>query len=192
MPPGSIIEWQGRVRSALLLAAERWFVGRRFEATVYFRDLCQCSYFDHRLEWAVPLLAVGWLEYPHRYARGAVPEELATHLDTLVFQSTFVIELMRCAGWHECSICFANGLGRTEVPHSNDNLFIPGNGVIYAAPGGISHYIRVHNYSPPSEFINTALACPDRRSAEYREALREANAGIDAPIWNGGLDCPVD
>jgi hypothetical protein len=69
-----------------------------------------------------------------------------------------------------------------------DSIFIPFNGRIFAAPGGITHYIRAHWYRPPDESIQAVTACPDMRSAEYGTSLvanggRELAQGFE-PDWD--------
>jgi hypothetical protein len=53
---------------------------------------------------------------------------------------------------------------------------------VYLAPGGIPHYIEVHSYLPPSEFVAAVLRCPDCGTNEYRDALRLANRGNEPPL----------
>jgi len=51
------------------------------------------------------------------------------------------------------------------------NLYLPGNGFIYAAPSTIAHYIDKHNYDPPPEFWQAVWNCPEMNSAAYKQAL---------------------
>jgi hypothetical protein len=53
------------------------------------------------------------------------------------------------------------------------NLFVPGDGFLYAAPSLIAHYILSHNYAPPAEFCDAVLRCPPMSSPEYFEAVAE-------------------
>jgi hypothetical protein len=54
-----------------------------------------------------------------------------------------------------------------------NNLFIPGDGLLYVAPSTIIHYIDSHDYLPPIEFIDAVLRCPRMRSMEYLKAIRK-------------------
>jgi hypothetical protein len=45
---------------------------------------------------------------------------------------------------------------------------LPYRGRIFAAPGGITHYIRAHWYQPPDEFIQAITASPDSPRGERR------------------------
>jgi hypothetical protein len=52
------------------------------------------------------------------------------------------------------------------------NVFVPGNGVVYVAPTMILHYMLVHGYQPPEEFVAAVRACPGMMTSEYVEAMR--------------------
>jgi hypothetical protein len=59
-----------------------------------------------------------------------------------------------CLGVHECDLC---PLG--EGPEGNRELSIRGvPGVVYAAPLLVSHYVSVHGYLPPREFVDAVLS----------------------------------
>jgi hypothetical protein len=48
-----------------------------------------------------------------------------------------------------------------------------GNGRIYTAPDMIYHYITLHEYQPPDEFIAAVLASPDPSSEAYQSLLMQ-------------------
>jgi len=66
-------------------------------------------------------------------------------------------------GFHVCELCNVYRHGR--------NAMIPGRGCIYYVPVMISHYIGVHFYKPPQEFLDAVMACPEMNSTQYFEAL---------------------
>jgi hypothetical protein len=89
------------------------------------------------------------------------------------------------SGWHTCSICMANGLrSQALLASSHTTIFVPGDGIVFIAPGAVDHYIEVHSYLPPADFVDAVFACPDLGSPEYRQALRAANGGVEAPLWH--------
>jgi hypothetical protein len=89
----------------------------------------------------------------------------------------------RFRGVHICSHCVAQQqTSPSEAGWSQENLLVPGNNIVYAAPGGILHYIEGHAYLPPPEFLDAVNRCPNVASLEYREALRLANAGAEPPL----------
>lgn len=147
---------------------------------MYFQDLDLCAYSHgptHFENWHVPLRAVGWLEHPHPYTQGVVPEEVRTRLQTLFEGMSAAFFHHQYLGPHDCSICKAAGMSVRPLYLSPVNIFVPGNGCVYAAPGGIDHYLDAHSYCPPTEFCEGVLNCPNCDSVQYREALRRVNGG---------------
>ena len=65
---------------------------------------------------------------------------------------------------------------------SQEVVIVPGVNLVYAAPGGVIHYIDEHGYAPSAEFVSAVLTSPDCGSPEYFESLRTANAGRHPPI----------
>jgi hypothetical protein len=127
----------------------------------YFPDLAPyaCSLRDEQ-EPVAGLRHVGWLEGGHEFTRGtiqrAVPEKLREQC-----ARNLVVQEMR--GTHPCSICGADEtwlvtrLGRHLL--GSAELWTPGEGVWYAAPTLIVHYIEAHEYRPPPEYCAAVLAC---------------------------------
>ena len=48
-----------------------------------------------------------------------------------------------------------------------------GTNRIYAAPNLIYHYVAVHHYSPPEEFVEAVLHGPNPPSEQYFDRLKE-------------------
>lgn len=98
----------------------------------------------------LPELTVGWLEPPHEWSRSELPTLLVDKLDQLCRTSRYHIT----RGFHPCGICgdVADGLGSTEIR-------LLGDGVVYAAPNKIAHYVSVHGYAPPNDFIAALERC---------------------------------
>jgi hypothetical protein len=80
-------------------------------------------------------------------------------------------------GFAECPFCTLDSHGITykdqKIVVGALNLFVPGDGFLYAAPSMIAHYTLAHNYAPPAEFCEVVLNCPSMRSLEYFEAIRQ-------------------
>lgn len=152
---------------------------------MHIPDLELCRYhtgpFDAE-NWSVPLRAIGWLEYPHHFNSGATPSGLVARLQMLVKQARTAYSHYNFRGGMFCSICKSTGLHSPGPIWSQENIFVPGNEAVYVAPGGIVHYVEVHSYFPPEEFIDAVLRCPDCGSSEYRDALYAANGGIVPPF----------
>jgi len=89
-------------------------------------------------------------------------------------------------GFHNCSLC-PDPASISTYSHTIDyqhyqvtmgarNLLIPGNGVIYASPSLILHYILQHQYAPPLPFQEAVLNCPPMRSPSTSKQWRRSQA----------------
>jgi hypothetical protein len=143
----------------------------------YYRDLDRCTYFPVENDEA--LVAVGWLEPGHDFTQGSVDAQFFERLEIFCVRPWLSVHYL---GGHQCGLCQHGG------PMLHGHIFIPYRGRIFAAPGGVTHYIRSHWYRPPDEFIQAVVACPDMGSAEYGAAL-VANGGRELaegfkPDWD--------
>ena len=132
--------------------------------------------------WAVPLQAVGWLEHPHQFATGNVGTAVISKLKAMVEQTRSTYPQNNFRGVKSCSLCIAANLPDPGPIWSQENIFVPGVGVVYVSPGGIPHYVETHLYLPPVDFLEAVSKCPNCGSNEYREALRSANRGNEPPL----------
>lgn len=152
---------------------------------MHFKDLDFCKYHTgpfNAENWSVPLRAIGWLEHPEPFTTGVASIEFATKLKMIVEHTRSAYPHFGFRGVKECSLCLAANLKSPGPIWSQENIFIPGSGVVYVAPGGITHYVEIHAYFPPSEFVESVLSCPDPLSKDYYESLRASNAGIKPPL----------
>ena len=143
---------------------------------MHFQDLELCRYGNGPLNsdsWYVPLRAIGWLEDGHPYARGPTPVGLVEQLGALVDSAERVFQQHHFRGLHDCTLCEPDNR-RASLARSHINLWIPGKRTVFAFPAGIIHYLTVHSYLPPSEFIDAVHECPQYGSAQYLELLRQA------------------
>ena len=143
----------------------------------YYRDLDRCTYFGLENDDAV--VAVGWLEPGNDFPRGSVDKKFFDRLEELCI---WPWESRMYLGGHQCELCQHRG------PMLTSNLFIPYEGRVFAAPAGITHYIRAHWYRPPDVFISAVAQCPDMGTAEYGAALI-SNGGSELaqgfePYWD--------
>ncbi|MCX4824617.1 hypothetical protein OG883_33135 [Streptomyces sp. NBC_01142] len=62
-------------------------------------------------------------------------------------------------GYHFCPWCPARRVGaRVDGPRGSAEIRVEGNGVAYAAPELIAHYVEVHDYLPPADFVEAVLS----------------------------------
>jgi hypothetical protein len=110
------------------------------------------------------VLNVGWLSRGHVFPVGPVPGMLVNALRRLAKSPE---NLYR--GYHNCEFCpepplVVDSTGRRVIgppgdTMSNGEIRVAGsNGVAYFAPVLVAHYVEVHNYRPPEEFIRAVLS----------------------------------
>jgi hypothetical protein len=122
----------------------------------YFADLTPYTYFDGE---GPDVLNVGWLEPDHPYPRGEAPAGLLSRLEELAEE-----RVRQTRGYHHCGFCMRDvqavageGGWFAAVAHESAELRVPGDGVTYAAPLLVLHYIEEHGYLPPAEFCAAVL-----------------------------------
>ena len=117
------------------------------------------------------VLNVGWLSRGHAFAIGAVPGTLVNALRRLAKSPE---NLYR--GYHSCEFCpdppvVVDSTGRRVIgppgdTMGNGEIRVAGlNGIVYVAPVLVAHYVEVHNYRPPDEFIRAAISAGSIASA---------------------------
>jgi hypothetical protein len=127
----------------------------------WFEDLAACDYFSFHLP---ALRAIGWLERGKPFSVGEVQPEVYAALREMTTAPWRPVTMM---GWHSCDLCLYE-----PATHGSDNLFIPGDGVIYVCPALITHYMNVHAYQPPAPFCRAVLECPSMGSTAYLRAVQ--------------------
>ena len=119
----------------------------------FYPDLSRYEYMAREISASV--LNVGWLGIESPYHTGAIDEEslqrLVRHYENRV---------NRTRGFHYCPFCIeakfglAVNLGDREIILGGAEIRVSDEqGVTYAAPDLIYHYITDHQYKPPDEFL---------------------------------------
>jgi hypothetical protein len=132
---------------------------------LYFSDLSPYSY---SMTSSLPdVLNVGWLDRSVPFSSGSVPQQFV-HLLGRWFS---VARVNQMRGIHECNLCREKQWPLLPL-HENpsvrfaDKTFFLGNwemwipasdGRVFASPALIIHYVEVHGYRPPEEFIAAVL-----------------------------------
>ena len=105
---------------------------------MHIKDLDVCRYHTgpfYADNWAVPLRAVGWLEHPQYFTTGVASIAFASKLSMIVEQVRSAYPHFGFRGVKDCSLCLCAGLKSPGPIWSQENIFIPGSGVVYVAPG---------------------------------------------------------
>ena len=129
----------------------------------YFPDLTPYSYLptDPREAWShLPLRNVGWLDAEHPFPTGECPDGLVAALTRLAR-----VRVQQTRGRHHCELCL-RALGADAydavrlglVARGSAEFRVRGDGVVYAVPELMVHYVTAHAYLPPAEFRAAALA----------------------------------
>jgi|ERR1022692_1216950 hypothetical protein len=120
---------------------------------------------------------VGYLSREHDYPNGKTSDPVFDRLAELARAAP-----IQWGGSHECDLesCGLNQAqpelywrGMVIPRHCSTDILVPDGAVLYWAPALILHYIRAHQYLPPTCFIDAVGRCPDPRSPEYRRAAEE-------------------
>jgi hypothetical protein len=134
----------------------------------YFADLTPHTYtrFDAQFLPTTPPINVGWLDKRFPFPTGTTSDEFRVRLAVLC--ESHLVHLHR--GSHGCEFCTEDklytptfdptyGPGRRLVraAHGNGTICVTHDGVSYAAPALIIHYVREHNYLPPEAFVQAVL-----------------------------------
>lgn len=113
----------------------------------------------------VPLL-VGWLRRGQPFTTGDVP---AGFVDRLLPFCQAPNVVAKAAGRRPCELD-----NKCQLPptHIVAEIRVIGDEAIYAAPTLIYHYVTVHNYKPPAEFIEAVMQGPPAGSPEHRALIK--------------------
>ena len=139
---------------------------------MYFEDLTLYSYREREIR--NNLYNIGWLEKGHEYPIGEVPSKF---IDKLWDYSHFAVADTR--GFHTCDLCEYPLHGIPEIEYrakvlkvGSAELRIFGNdGKIFATPNLLFHYVTVHKYKPPIQFVDSVIDGIDPYSKEYQTLL---------------------
>ena len=134
----------------------------------WYEDLTECNYFGE--DDAKILTAVGWLESGKPFSTGTIPRDVYLKLSELI-KNPWMFSVFR--GFHRCDLCKFQFEG--ERAEGVINIFIPHKRKIYACPELIIHYINIHFYLPPREFIEAVYLCPPMNTKEYYDKMIESD-----------------
>jgi hypothetical protein len=141
----------------------------------YFSDLSAYTYAQSSSR-DVPTRNVGWLDSSHDFPTRVPTEDLLDRLWQLC-----LISVWPTRGLHFCPFCKPEGpvlaeqnesrilLGSAEV-----RVFDPEGKAAFASPNLVHHYVAVHHYLPPPEFLAALASGPQPATPEYRDLLLRA------------------
>ncbi|WP_199551873.1 hypothetical protein [Streptomyces sp. N35] len=135
------------------------------------------------------LLNVGWLHRGKAYAKSAPLPGLVEALTNM----TRTHRAQQTRGFHLCPWCTSPlSARRLEVPRGSAEIRVKGDGVAYAAPELIAHYVQAHDYQPPTDFVHAVLSsgqasgagqgCPSPRPHTLTDIMPTPDAALPGPI----------
>ena len=141
---------------------------------MYFQDLTSYSY--HHLGVFENTVNIGWLDSAQPYQFGQLLDEFRDKL-----WSFLQFKLVRLRGFHICNLCSDQASTILTVSKGDEILKLGDaeirvlgmDGKIYAAPNLIYHYVTVHEYKPPDEFVQAVLKGASTDSDVYQKFLAQ-------------------
>ncbi len=159
----------------------------------YFKDLSDYAYLPNRRSGITRIVwlglnpesslspprvkNVGWLERGHEFPTQEPSEEM---LDLLWDYCAISVNQMR--GMHHCDFCpdHMKYLMKSTERNGKQNLLgsaeirvFGAKGDVYAAPTLVYHYVSLHHYCPPEEFIRAMREGPKPATQEYFHELEK-------------------
>lgn len=122
--------------------------------------------------------SIAYLTQRDSYPRGEVSEAVFGRLVSLVKHAP-----LHWFGYHNCDL---DPCGSDQPPpelryqglvipsRCSTDILVPDKTILYVAPSLILHYVRCHQYLPPTCFLDAALGCPEPGSKEYFAAVKLA------------------
>lgn len=131
----------------------------------YYQDLTPYNYHHH----SIKELNVGWLDKNFPFEKGEVPAGFLNNLKKIAEHQVF-----QTRGFHFCDFCREQVVdGKIKCATSSSELRVIGkNGISYASPQMIVHYIEDHQYLPPKEFVDAVMDGIMPGSPEYDEVFK--------------------
>jgi hypothetical protein len=107
--------------------------------------------------------AIGWLHPQHEFPKCNASAEFLSRLKEFTARSSASAQALyfgASGGFHMCEFC--------DKAHGINNFGVPFGNILYVAPEMIVHYIEVHGYLPPAEFIAAVLRSPLPDTEDYQ------------------------
>lgn len=114
---------------------------------------------------SAPIVNVGWLQNGHPFSSGGMAPSVVERLYELVeYAATNATR-----GKHYCDLCPETDRDSSRAWGHAEIRVVGADGVRYAAPTLIHHYVTVHGYQPPQSFVDALMRVADLRWEVARE-----------------------
>jgi hypothetical protein len=111
-------------------------------------------------------VAVGWLHPDHPFSEADPTPVFIAKLKEYARRSgasAVALGLGAAGGYHTCEFC-----GRA---HGTANFAVPAGDKMFFSPEMIAHYVEIHRYAPPAEFVAAVMSSPLPGTREYVNAV---------------------
>jgi hypothetical protein len=112
---------------------------------MYFPDL-----YVEEMHFDVKAIKVGWLDSGEPYSKSDEDPETLEKIAALIIKLDQIGPAIFTKGFHVCPFC----QGKTSSTQFNIKV---DEKTFYDAPHMIIHYMLVHDYMPPQEFIDAVM-----------------------------------
>jgi hypothetical protein len=113
----------------------------------YFQENSLYAYLPSQKKVGARVYNAGWLDEAVPFLTAKTSGTFRAHLQRVCTEQV----VFKCKGVHRCQLCAKRGkeyTGNGEIRVEDTR-----NDCIWAAPQMIAHYVEVHNYHPPTDFI---------------------------------------
>ena len=114
----------------------------------YFADLTPHTYVRGGTEDGT-VLNIGWLDAAHEFPQGEVSVEFLESLRELCIRPLYLHR-----GSHECQLCGNFDWTLLRSKGNGQIRVLSRDGIWYASPTMVHHYVVTHHYRPPDVFID--------------------------------------
>ncbi len=147
----------------------------------YYPDLSPYEFIPKaKARAGISSLNVGWLDPSHPFPIGETSPAFRAKLYQHCQHHVLLTRCFHLCELHNCPSSQSSMNSWDPIsPLGSSEIRVIGPASIYAAPVMIYHYVVVHSYRPPDEFIEAVMTSPAPDSQEYqslRQRLGEADA----------------
>lgn len=120
---------------------------------MHYPDMTPYTYYSQR---PFPNVRnVGWLDLHNKYVKGPIGAAVLDKLsDAMVGNANVNIHVNKIRGIHPCNLCDLDHFDNPKLEIGSTEIWLPdGSGGYLASPSMLIHYMTVHEYYPPRQFI---------------------------------------
>jgi hypothetical protein len=152
------------------------------------------SVYSYGIPFELPMVrAIGWLDRDHEYSHGDVREEFVAKLWKIIETRTrsFDLHANVIRGIHPCDFCgegiFRERRDGCRTMLGMSELWVPFGSGWLAAPTLIVHYVELHSYLPPNNFIEAVMNVDTNATINAQVAFESLCAPLMEQLYSPKL-----